>query len=170
LQSDPLSQPARFWRNRGFARARHNLVLPVVARTRIGMPSVKRNDRLIRPPLKRTIRASARVASALSRRRRRRSGQRRSTPVGYLPRRDGYAVLASNPGSDRNPAWWLNLQADPQAEVMVERKVVPVVAEVAAPERNDRLWEVFGRMNPGYHEYRRLTDRPIPVVLLRHTD
>jgi deazaflavin-dependent oxidoreductase (nitroreductase family) len=163
-----LSQPARFWRNRGFARVRHNLAhlrsLRALATRTHARIVVLSGGRITRSFLF-TGRMPILVLTTTGRR----SGQRRSTPLGYLPHRGGYAVLASNAGSDRTPAWWLNLQADPRAEAMLERKVVTVVAEVAAPEENDRFWGTFARMNPGYDEYRRLTDRPIPVVLLRHT-
>src|SRR4051794_27033202 len=50
----------------------------------------------------------------------RKSGEPRSSVVGYLRDGDAFAVVASNAGSDRTPAWWLNLQDDPAAEVDAE--------------------------------------------------
>jgi F420H(2)-dependent quinone reductase len=96
----------------------------------------------------------------------RKSGQRRSTPVGYLNYGDAFAVLASNAGNDRSPAWWLNLQADPGAEVLVERARITVAARRADAAVERELWAKFARLNPGFDEYRRLTERHIPVVLL----
>jgi deazaflavin-dependent oxidoreductase (nitroreductase family) len=96
----------------------------------------------------------------------RRSGQRRSTPVGYLKHGEVFAILASNAGNDRSPAWWLNLQADPSAEVLADRSRIPVKARRADPELESDLWGEFARLNPGFDEYRNLTEREIPVVLL----
>jgi F420H(2)-dependent quinone reductase len=96
----------------------------------------------------------------------RRSGKRRSTPVGFLRYGDGYAVIASNAGSDRVPAWWLNLQADPEAEVLAGRKRHAVRARRATAAEDEFVWAEFARLNPGFDEYRSLTDRPIPVVIL----
>ncbi len=41
----------------------------------------------------------------------RRSGAPRTTVVAYLQRADAYAVGALNLGSDRDPAWCLNLRS-----------------------------------------------------------
>jgi deazaflavin-dependent oxidoreductase (nitroreductase family) len=96
----------------------------------------------------------------------RKSGQQRSTPVGYLKHGDAFAVLASNAGNDRSPAWWLNLRADPSAEVLAERARIPVTARRADAAVESELWGEFARLNPGFDEYRNLTERQIPVVLL----
>jgi F420H(2)-dependent quinone reductase len=96
----------------------------------------------------------------------RKSGKRRSTPVGYLRFGDGYAVIASNAGSDRVPAWWLNLQADPEAEVLVDRTRHAVWARRATATEDDLVWAEFAHLNPGFDEYRGLTERRIPVVIL----
>jgi deazaflavin-dependent oxidoreductase (nitroreductase family) len=75
-------------------------------------------------------------------------------------------VLASNAGSDRPPAWWLNLQAEPRAEILADGRRHTVRARRADPADDERLWDEFARLNPGFDEYRRLTERRIPVVLL----
>jgi deazaflavin-dependent oxidoreductase (nitroreductase family) len=97
----------------------------------------------------------------------RKSRQRRSTPVGYLKHGGAFAVLASNAGNDRSPAWWLNLQADPSAEILADRARIQVTAQRADPEVEKELWSDFARLNPGFDEYRNLTERQIPVVLLQ---
>jgi deazaflavin-dependent oxidoreductase (nitroreductase family) len=75
-------------------------------------------------------------------------------------------VLASNAGNDRSPAWWLNLQADPRAEVLAGRKRIAVQARRADPGEEAKLWSEFARLNPSFDEYRNLTERQIPVVVL----
>jgi F420H(2)-dependent quinone reductase len=96
----------------------------------------------------------------------RKTGQRRSTPVGYLRYGNAFAVIASNAGSDHVPAWWLNLQADPHAEILVDRAHHRVTARRATAAEDAALWEQFAALNPGYDEYRRLTHRRLPVVVL----
>ena len=100
----------------------------------------------------------------------RRSGRPRSTPVGYLDHDGGWAVLAANGGNPKPPAWWLNLQANPRAEVLVEGRRYPVRARRAEGVEEDRLWATFAQINPAFAEYRKLTDRHIPVVLLERRD
>jgi F420H(2)-dependent quinone reductase len=99
----------------------------------------------------------------------RKSGKSRSTPVGYLGYGSAFAVIASNAGSDRVPAWWLNLQADPDAEILVDRAHRRVRARPATDSEDAALWEQFAALNPGYGEYRQLTNRRLPVVILEPT-
>ncbi len=73
----------------------------------------------------------------------RRSGARRSTVVAYVAVGDAYAVGALNLGSDRDPAWALNLEADPRAEVQVAGERVAVLARRAAGAEADALWQAF---------------------------
>ena len=100
----------------------------------------------------------------------RRSGQPRSTPLGFLEDASGWAVLAANGGNPRPPAWWLNLQANPEAEVMVGGRRHPVRGRRAGPDEEARLWSAFAEQNPAFEEYRKLTDRDIPVVLLERRE
>src|SRR5919199_61512 len=48
----------------------------------------------------------------------RRSGEPRESPMFFLAHRDGWAVMAANAASKRPPAWFLNLEAEPDAEAL----------------------------------------------------
>ena len=96
----------------------------------------------------------------------RKSGQRRTTALGYLRDGTGFAVVASNSGLDRSPAWWMNLQVDPEAEVDAAGQRVRVRGREATREERERLWPQFLEQFPGFDEYRNFTAREIPVVLL----
>src|SRR3954454_19692650 len=96
----------------------------------------------------------------------RRSGRSRATPVAYVRDGERFAVSAANAGLDRPPAWWLNLQADPQAEIEVEGRRLQVHARRAEDEEAERLHELFLRQNAGAETTRRLTAREIPVIVL----
>ena len=96
----------------------------------------------------------------------RRSGKRRTVPLGYL--RDGpdYVIIGSNGGQDEHPAWVLNLRTNPQATVQIGRARVPVAAEEADSERRIRLWADLVGGAPIYEGYRKRSAREIPVVIL----
>jgi deazaflavin-dependent oxidoreductase (nitroreductase family) len=164
-----LTAVERFWRNRGFARARHRLLrlgrsVPLVTRAHA------RVIRLSGGRMRRSFVFAGGLPVLVLTTIGRRTGQRRSTPLGYLRYGDGYAVLAANAGSDRVPAWWLNLQAEPQGEILVGRARSTVLARRANAAEDRALWQEFARLNPGYDEYRTLTDRPIPVVILERSE
>jgi deazaflavin-dependent oxidoreductase (nitroreductase family) len=59
-----------------------------------------------------------------------------------------------------------NLQAHPRAEVLADRARFAVTARRADPQEEATLWQEFAARNPGFDEYRNLTERPIPVVVL----
>ncbi|MFC8849358.1 MULTISPECIES: nitroreductase/quinone reductase family protein [unclassified Micromonospora] len=83
----------------------------------------------------------------------RRSGLPRSNPLLYVPDGDAYVVVGSNWGQQHQPAWALNLLADPAAEVDVRGRRVAVRAEVATGAERDRLWELLITEWPAYQTY-----------------
>ncbi len=96
----------------------------------------------------------------------RRSGQQRDSPMFYLPYRDGYAVVASNAASQRPPAWWLNLQANPQTEALVRGTSHAVTARAATADEIAELWPKFVELYSGYDYYKSIASRELPVVVL----
>jgi deazaflavin-dependent oxidoreductase (nitroreductase family) len=96
----------------------------------------------------------------------RKSGRSRTTALGYLREGKDFAVVASNSGLDRPPAWWMNLQANPEAEIDAAGERVRVRAREATPEEQERLWPRFVDQYQGFDGYRQLTSRKIPVVVL----
>ena len=98
----------------------------------------------------------------------RKSGQRRTTPLLYLRDGEDLVIVASNGGTSTPPAWWLNLEADPEATVEIAgRMALRVRAEEADVEEKRRLWPLLVEMYSGYESYQTKTDREIPVVILR---
>ncbi|GAA4552642.1 nitroreductase/quinone reductase family protein [Amycolatopsis samaneae] len=98
----------------------------------------------------------------------RKSGQSRSVLL-TSPLRDGDAVVvvASRGGDDHHPAWFLNLQANPEVEVAFEKEPRrPMRARVATPEERQRLWPNITASYRNYANYQTKTDREIPLVLL----
>ena len=100
----------------------------------------------------------------------RRTGKLRTVPLTYL--RDGVdlVVVGSFGGSDRAPAWWLNLEHDPRAAVQLDSVTIAISARTAAASERERLWPMVIGVNPGYGRYQSRTRRQIPIVLLTPTD
>lgn len=96
----------------------------------------------------------------------RKSGQKRTTPLFYLPDRGDFVVVASYGGNPKAPLWWKNLQADPTGWVEVGNQTFEVRASEASQELKDILWPVFVRHYPGYENYQARTERVIPLVVL----
>jgi deazaflavin-dependent oxidoreductase (nitroreductase family) len=97
----------------------------------------------------------------------RRTGRPRRTPLLYLDVGDGtWAIVGSNGGDDRTPAWVLNLAADADVEVEVGGARRAVHATVAPDDRRAQLWPRFVAAYGDYATYQARTDRQIPVVLL----
>jgi deazaflavin-dependent oxidoreductase (nitroreductase family) len=96
----------------------------------------------------------------------RRSGRERVTPLLYVPDEKGFVVVATNAGDERDPAWWLNLRARPDATVQAGREVHAVRAREAAPDEEAVLWPRLLASYGPYARYRAHTKRHIPVVIL----
>jgi F420H(2)-dependent quinone reductase len=97
----------------------------------------------------------------------RKSGKERTTPLLYLQDGGNYAIVASNGGAPKSPAWWLNLETNPEAAVEVGIKKLRVRAEEVEGEEKRRLWRRLVAMYPSYEDYQRRTDREIPVAVLK---
>jgi F420H(2)-dependent quinone reductase len=96
----------------------------------------------------------------------RRSGTPRSTVVAYVRHGDAYAVGALNLGSDRDPAWCLNLRADPRASILVNGEHKAVHARQATGEEAERLWQAFVDRLSTIADSLRLARRDVPVFVL----
>jgi deazaflavin-dependent oxidoreductase (nitroreductase family) len=94
------------------------------------------------------------------------SGQPRVNPVLYQQGESGYAVFASYAGAPKNPAWYHNLLAHPEAKIEVGTDTVPVTARVTEGAERGRIWEQLKHDYPGFAEYEAKTDREIPVIVL----
>jgi deazaflavin-dependent oxidoreductase (nitroreductase family) len=97
----------------------------------------------------------------------RKSGTARVSPLIYLADGDRLLIVASKGGTDKNPAWFHNLLANPETEVELkggERRQVR--ARRASDEERAVLWPRLVEGYGNYDDYQRQTDRTIPVVVL----
>ncbi len=96
----------------------------------------------------------------------RRSGEPRTTPLIHRVDGDAWVIVASKGGAPDHPAWYENLQANPEAEIQVRDEVIPVRARDAEGEERTRLWTRMTEDWPAYDDYQGKTEREIPVVVL----
>ena len=96
----------------------------------------------------------------------RKSGEERTTPLIYGRSGDDYLVVASKGGADTPPAWYLNLQEKPEAEIQVKADRFTVRVRDATPDEKPAMWQTMTAEWPAYDESQQKTDREIPVVVL----
>ena len=99
----------------------------------------------------------------------RRSGVSRTAPLIYGEADGSYVVVASKGGRPTHPAWYLNLDHDPDVEVQVRGDVFQARARTTSGEERERLWALMVEEFPDYAVYQTRTDRQIPVVVLERT-
>jgi deazaflavin-dependent oxidoreductase (nitroreductase family) len=99
----------------------------------------------------------------------RHSGEPRTAPLIYGRRGDDLLVVASAGGNDAPPAWYRNLEADPEVEVQLKADVFRARARDATPEEKPELWRTMVAEWPAYDDYQRKTSRQIPIVVLERT-
>jgi deazaflavin-dependent oxidoreductase (nitroreductase family) len=79
----------------------------------------------------------------------RRSGHPRVAIVGYFEDGENLVTLAMNGWGEKEPAWWLNLQAQPDATVGLADGPRAVRARAATGAERERLWARFADF-PGW--------------------
>jgi deazaflavin-dependent oxidoreductase (nitroreductase family) len=94
------------------------------------------------------------------------SGEPRTTPLIHRSDGEHWVVVTSKGGAAKNPSWFENLQANPDATIQVNGETTPVRATAAAGEERARLWSLMTEAWPPYDEYQTRTDREIPLGVL----
>jgi deazaflavin-dependent oxidoreductase (nitroreductase family) len=94
------------------------------------------------------------------------SGTERTSPLAYGEDGDDLIIVASKGGNPKHPGWYHNLRANPDTTVQVGSDTRQVHARVATPQEYDRLWKLMVGVYGGYEDYRKRTDRKIPLVVL----
>jgi deazaflavin-dependent oxidoreductase (nitroreductase family) len=94
------------------------------------------------------------------------SAKARTSPLAYGVDGEDLILVASKGGYPKNPAWYYNLMAHPDTTVQVGSRRKRVHARTATPQERERLWALMVGVYGGYEDYRRRTDREIPLVVL----
>ncbi len=94
------------------------------------------------------------------------TGRARVTPLTYTRDGERLIVIASKAGAPSDPHWYLNLVAKPEVVVEIERERFEARASSADSTERERLYDRVVAQLPRFDEYRKSTDRVIPVVIL----
>ena len=98
------------------------------------------------------------------------SGERRTTPMVYMPEGDRLIVFASSGGTPTHPDWYHNLLAHSHVTVEVRTETFDAIAMVTAEEERDRLWTRGVALYPDLAEHQAKTTRQFPVIALSPQD
>ncbi len=96
----------------------------------------------------------------------RKSGKERRAILGYFEDGPNLVTLAMNGWGDAEPAWWLNLQAHPEATVSLKNGTRRVRARAAAGEERERLWARWRDIGDDVDGYSTRRSRETAVVVL----
>ncbi len=96
----------------------------------------------------------------------RKSGEARTWPLLALRDGDAYLFAASNSGHDHHPAWYLNLEANPEVTVRDGGTTLRGRARLTTGAERAALYARFVAVFDNYAKYAQATDREIPVVVV----
>jgi deazaflavin-dependent oxidoreductase (nitroreductase family) len=99
----------------------------------------------------------------------RKSGEIRTLPLIYGKLGEDYVVIASKGGAPQHPAWYLNLQQNPECEIQVAHDRFRVRARTSTGAERTALWQQLVAIYPPYSDYQAATSRQIPVVVLERS-
>jgi deazaflavin-dependent oxidoreductase (nitroreductase family) len=99
----------------------------------------------------------------------RKSGRELTLPLIFGCSDANYVVVASKGGAPTHPAWYLNLEANPEVRVQVKAEKFTARAHTADREERAALWPKMVGIYAPYAQYQTKTDRQIPVVVLTPT-
>lgn len=95
----------------------------------------------------------------------RRTGRERRVVVGYFEDGPNLVAIATNGWGEGEPAWWLNLQADPECTVELVGGPRLVTARAAQGEERRRLWVRQGEIDKNLDAYAALRPTETAVVV-----
>ncbi len=99
------------------------------------------------------------------------SGKPRNAPLVGIPVDDRYVLIASNWGQHHHPAWYHNLLAHPEAQLMINGETRNFIAREVTGDEREAYWQRAVEVYIGYAAYKvRAGNRTIPVMLLSPAD
>jgi len=96
----------------------------------------------------------------------RRSGKERSVIIGYYEDGPNLVTMAMNGWAVAEPAWWLNLQAHPDATVELPGGSRAIRGRAAEGDEHERLWARWREMGDDLDGYATRRPSRTAVVVL----
>lgn len=100
----------------------------------------------------------------------RRTGQQRSVMVGYFEDGPNLITMAMNGWGAPEPAWWLNLRANPEATAELTDEKRPVRGRAATGAERERLWAQWLAIDPNYEPLSKRRPKETAIVVLEPRD
>jgi len=98
------------------------------------------------------------------------SGKLRKTALMRIEHEGRYAVVASQGGAPRNPAWYRNLVEHPHVELQDGAVKRDYLAHETSGAERDEWWARAIEAWPAYASYQTKTERLIPLFVLTPTE
>lgn len=95
-----------------------------------------------------------------------RSGQERTTPMGYGVDGERLMVIASNNAAPRHPDWYYNLVANPDVTVELGADRYAAHATIYEGAARAAILELVRERVPFFESQQAKTEREIPIVIL----
>jgi len=86
--------------------------------------------------------------------------------IGYFEEGPNLVTMAMNGWGEGEPAWWLNLQAKPEAVVEVEGDRLEVTGRAAKGDERSQLWDRWRQIDKNLDQYAARRPRETAVVVL----
>lgn len=93
------------------------------------------------------------------------SGRTLTIPLMYVPYRGGVLLVASLGGAPSNPVWYKNLVKHPDIMVRHRHHRMKLRARLTTPDEKPELWLICDQHFPPYADYRKRTNRDIPIFM-----
>ena len=96
----------------------------------------------------------------------RRTGEERKAILGYFEDGPDLVTMAMNGWADAEPAWWLNLQAQPDVTVDLPNESRAVHAHAADEDERPRLWARWATYDKDLEAFAARRSRETAIVIL----
>jgi deazaflavin-dependent oxidoreductase (nitroreductase family) len=94
------------------------------------------------------------------------SGRSITKPLVFTKNGNRIVLIASYAGAPKNPAWFVNLVANPVVTIELGSERFQARAKVTSGEERDRLYKNQAAQMDIFNDYQKKTTRQIPVVVL----
>lgn len=94
------------------------------------------------------------------------SGEKRTNPLVHTLDGDRVVVIASFGGAPTHPAWFLNIQANPEVTIELPGESFTSKAVIPEGEERRRIYDQHAAQMPRFADYQAMTTREIPVVVI----
>ena len=95
-----------------------------------------------------------------------RSGKKRTIPLLYTERDDGFAVIGTRFGSQQHPGWFHNLRKKPEAVVEIKGERYECTSRETDGDERVEIWRAATQIYEGYDAYAPRAKRKVPVIVL----